>query len=76
MPPSPRWRSGPANPDGTLRFGKLGDIRRRIFHAQSDPAVLDLASARVQAENGSASVGAGVTVARATSGSTKTSWWK
>src|SRR6266568_568370 len=35
-----------ADPDGALRLGKLGDVRRGVLQAQPDPAVLGLAPAR------------------------------
>src|SRR5665213_210556 len=36
------------NADRALRLGKLGDVGRRVFHAQTDPTVLDLATARAR----------------------------
>src|ERR1051326_5902107 len=34
-----------ADADSALRFGEFGNVRRRVLHAQADPAVLDLAAA-------------------------------
>src|ERR1051326_7111188 len=34
--------------DRALRLGELGDVGHRVFHAQADPAVLDLAPARAR----------------------------